>query len=306
MAETGLQLAAQISQTVYGYQTCQLVIAKAWGALGGTFRAINRFDEAEWSYRTAACYLRWAAAGKVEKAELCRRLAFLRRDQGKFRESRRLLTLAIEFYRSEHQTSLLGQAFADMGRVLLTESEDPRTTERYLLRALDCLSEEDEAYVLSVRFSLLALYCEHGGGLGEPQALLELVQEIKTHPMFTEGSALQADVLRLEGLALNRAGRPTEAIRILGRARDLFLCHENGLHVAITSMELAMIWLQLGSYEECQRLAGELFPIYKSLKKDREAAAALALFIKSATDGQLDAAVTRQALARLQTQVKNS
>jgi tetratricopeptide (TPR) repeat protein len=84
-----------------------------------------------------------------------------------------------------------------------------------------------------------------------------------------------------EGRVAESLGHRQKAIELTTRARDGFLEARNAYDAALTSLDLAMLYLSDGQKREVRRLAREMLPIFRTLGVHQEAAAAVLVFIKA-------------------------
>jgi len=132
--------------------------------------------------------------------------------------------------------------------------------------------------------------------------LLDLSQEFSRHEL---GDRLYFGVLHGLAIGLAQLGRSFEAQRYLPEIRrlaqeifwglgrteraatifrnllEIFQRHQMAYDAALVALDLAALSIETGDTERAKSLAQELFPIFRSLRVDREALASLELFAQA-------------------------
>jgi len=145
------------------------------------------------------------------------------------------------------------------------------------------------------RFNLAVNYC-HLGLYSKAARLVDQVRECATE--------LGDDIFLirttwLEGRIAAGLGRPQEALRLLGEARQRFADRKMSYDVALALLEEAVLLLDEVRTAEVKALAGELTVVFESKGVHREALAALQLFQAAAEREAATAELARRVLGYL-------
>ncbi|HEY2291021.1 MAG TPA: hypothetical protein VGM86_10000 [Thermoanaerobaculia bacterium] len=111
------------------------------------------------------------------------------------------------------------------------------------------------------------------------------------------------DILRVNWLAARIAagqGRTEEAIAGLEQVGRDFTARELPYDAALSSLDLAVLWLEAGRTAEVKRLAAAMGWIFKAKGIDREALAALKLFCDAVSHESITIELARQVIANVE------
>lgn len=230
-----------------------------------------------------------ANLGKISspsvRAEIANLAASLRRDQRRFEEGHELIDLAITLHeeagdRHEAAARMLVKAdlFAAAGA-----SESAVQTVKEALPRID--RDRDLRLYLTSEHAL-ACYLADAGHAGEAQARFEGVRSL--YELFPNEPAIQLRRRWLEGRIAHGLGEMDRAERCLTETREAFLDREDGFHAALAALDLALLYEAQGRLDDLERLAGTLVPLFRSQDIHREALAALALFVRAASQKAVD------------------
>lgn len=267
-----------------------------WAFVSNARRVANDFDDADKAFEKA--WILWRAGHGVASSDLLPewRLfdleASLRRAQHRFPEALELLDKARGLCRSQ-----------DAGRILLNKSH---VLERLMdfegsLAALkeaapSIAASGDPRLLFALRFNTAANLC-HLGRCTEAAKLLPEVRELVIR-QADELAGLR--VLWLDARVLAGLGRTGEASAALEQVQRGFAAHELPYDAALSSLELAALWLEDGRTAQVRELALGMAWIFASKKIEREALAALALFCEAAGREAATVSLTRDVIARIE------
>jgi tetratricopeptide (TPR) repeat protein len=131
----------------------------------------------------------------------------------------------------------------------------------------------------------------------DAEALLGKIRELAVQ----QGSELT--LIRVGWLASKvdaGQGRPDEAISGLEQVRRDFTVRGLPYEVALSSLDLALLWLRAGRRKEVRDLALAMAWIFKAKKIHREALAALSLFCEAAKQEAATVELTQQVIAEIE------
>jgi transcriptional regulator with XRE-family HTH domain len=226
--------------------------------------------------------------------------ASLRRDQGRFSEALELLDQAKA---SQGGTSpaalviLLLQKEHIFGQMGDTEGALAALTEA----APFVEASGDARQLFALRFNVADDLCQLKR-YEEAAKLLPQVRELAVQ----QGNEL--DLLRVLWLSAKLAagqGRMQEAVAGLEQVSRDFLEHDMPYDAALSSLDLAVLWLKAGRTAEVRGLAVAMGKIFNAKEIDREALAALRLFCDAARQEAATVELARQVIQEIE-QVRRS
>ncbi|HYL06287.1 MAG TPA: hypothetical protein VE075_09620 [Thermoanaerobaculia bacterium] len=270
--------------------------ARAWAQLGNALRICSDHAGAAAAFRSAEGLL--AAnprLGLLDKARVFDLKASLHRDRRQFAEAAHLLDRVIAIYRRLGQSSLMGQALAQKGNVLL-QARDTEGCMTLLRRALELIDpQEDPRWYLIVRHNLIVALLDDG----KPREAFALL--FHTRPLYLKmGDRMNLLRLRwLEGQVAQGLHRLEQAEAAFREVRDAFVDLGIEYDAALVSLDLAAVYAQQGRTAETRQLAQEMLVFFESCQIHREAMAALLVFCKAAQLEQAGLGLVREVAAFL-------
>ncbi len=286
LAKQARDRAAAIDRQAIGMPQWLRLQADVWAVLGSALRSVSDLREAEGALNVALCFLSAPEAradlDPLTHARLAQRAAYLRCDQRRFEESLELINEALGIYEEQGDAQAAAGALSDRGLILkrcgrreealadlrtALERLDPRWSLRYVLAAVHnmafCLYELATTPQDNRRlFEWLELACRCHAALPERVNLLKLRS--------------------LYGLTAIRLGRFEEGVAELWRSQEGFKGLGAVYDQSLILLHLAAAYLSRGRGNDVKRVAGQLFPVFRSLEIDREALTALMLFYSAA------------------------
>jgi len=274
-----------------------LLIGFCLAHLANAQRVATDFDTADGTFARALAF--WQAGEGVDPYPLT---------------EWRLFDLEASLRRAERR---FPEALALLHRALGSCGEEPDARARILLNkehifdqmgdlqgALAALKEAtpwveaagDPHLVFFLRFKETNNLC-HQERYAEAAPLLEKVRELAVQ----EASELK--LIRIDWLASKVAAgqeRPEEAVAGLEQVRRDFTFRGLPYEAALSSLDLALLWLKAGRRAEVRELALAMAWIFKAKKIRREALAALRLFCEAAQMEAATVALTQQVIAEIE------
>lgn len=271
-------LALRLSESLassYGAGRIEDLRARAWAHIGNARRVKSDLRRAEKAFAAAYRHLQDGTKGCLERAILFDLEASLRRDQRRFDQACKLLRRSIAIFLENGQRHRAGQSLVKLSTVYHDEGLSERGIPM-LYEALDLIDSEQESRLLLCVKHNLADYLSSVGSFRE-------AQEIQHEARFLYRSFPDAWTQNrrkwVEGKIVRGLGQADEAESLFLEARDGFVAEGISYDTALVSLELATLYAEQGRTVGLKRLAGEMVPIFSSLKIHRETLAALAYLI---------------------------
>ncbi|MFL6236556.1 MAG: tetratricopeptide repeat protein [Thermoanaerobaculia bacterium] len=289
LARLALQVADLLDAGYYGEERIQDLRARAWGYVGNARRVAADLREAEEFFQTAFGLLQTGTGDPLERALLLDLYASLRREQGKYEETLRLLARALRIYRRVGETHREARALIKMSTVH-EHAGTPEKAIPLLYKALPKIDVEREPrLLLSAQHNLITFLAEVDRHL-EAQRLL--LQARPLYDRFADGW-MRNRRRWVEGKIARGLGRAQEAEACFTAAREGFIADGRVLEAASAALELATLYAGQGRTAEMVRMAEEALPIFAARQSHPGALAALSFLHRIAADerASLDAAI---------------
>ncbi|HEX9734711.1 MAG TPA: hypothetical protein VGG06_22290 [Thermoanaerobaculia bacterium] len=262
--------------------------ADAWAVFGSALRSVCHLGDSEGALNVAIAFLTSPElrgnGDPLAYAHLAQRAAYLRRDQERFEEALELIDEAVSVYREHGTVQALAGALADRGSILGRAGHNEEAL-AHLSEALDHLDADLSPRNYFSAVYNVALYL-HDLADDSPEVnelavrWLELARRCHTD-LPTESLSL-LKLKRLEGLTSIRLGQIEAGLRELWQTHAGLGRLGADFEQALTLLHLAATYLAQGRPQEVKGVAARLFPVFRGLKTDREARAALMLFYNAA------------------------
>jgi len=166
-----------------------------------------------------------------------------------------------------------------------------------LEEATSFVADSGDPYLLfALRFKITNNLC-HLERYAEASSLLNLVREL------AEELGNDLDLIRVCWLSARVAAGQhqwQEAIAGLEQVRRDFSAREIPFDAALSSLDLSLLYLRVGSTGKVKELTREMAPIFRSLGIPRESLVSLALFLEAAQQETATTEMVRQAMADLE------
>ena len=280
------------------------LLVRSFAVLGGAYRAVARFAEAEASYRSAARHADRGPISPIVRANLEKRLAKLRAAQGRESESVRLLDGAIASYREFGDQITYADALVTKGCVLVdlhrfSEAVPYLSQALVLAKGKRRTSKMAERIVTSATHNLAAAVVENC----TPEnlsAALPLVIEAKRYQGRCRNSIAKEKLTWVEARIHARFGCGRTAERRLLSARKKLFELGAPFEGALVGMELSLLYLRWHEWPKLEAMALGTFEEFKVLSSHKEATASLRLWVEGAEKRSL----TRESIRMIQATIE--
>ncbi len=263
----------------------------AWSFAGNALRVSNKLHEADAAFATSCELYPPGLAEEPEFFDPARpldRQASLRRDQGRFGEALRLLERALRVCRPSARPRIL----LNLATTLEQEGEPERALAA-LNEARPAIErgEGDPRLLWVLRFNVIRNLLH----LDRPAEAAALLPELKALTVANDNDLDRLRLRWLEAVVRAGLGERAEALAELGAVRRRFLALDLPGDAAITGLYEAEVLLREASNAEVRALASEMRPIFDALGLEREALAALRLFLEAVERDAATVAMAREA-----------
>jgi tetratricopeptide (TPR) repeat protein len=259
-------------------------------------RVVGRLHEAEEAMITAQGYLTTGTGDPALKARVHEQVASLRTFQRRFEAAIATLAEAADIYCQLGDTHALARTWVQEAIAFLYGGEAERAVD-LLNRAIPLIDyESDPHLLLGACHNLVRGYID----LDRPEQALTLYSE--TRGLYKEfGEPLI--LLRAgwqEGQLLRDLGHLRNAETVLLTSQQGFLDRGLAYEAAIIALDLAALYVKMGSLEDLQQAAAAAVPIFRALGVDRDTIAALLQLQQVADQEQQAMELIRFLTARLE------
>ena len=278
---------------------------RSHAVLGGAYRAGARFEEADYAYRVARQICNSGPVRPEARANLYKRLARLRTAQKRYDDASKLIDFAIDVYRHRDQgyyaDALLMKGYV-LGESGCHAEAIPLFGEALLLAKPIRRSSSLVKRTFQSAVHNLANAVSRGCGPDDVIAAHRFVKEAKKFYVKKPSSINKHKLNWVEGRIVSRLGSTRLAERRFRGAVEQFLKLGAPLEAAFVSLDLAIIYLRHGQWDELGTLAVETYTSFYALSHDAEALAALKVCMDGAAERTLSEAKivrARDAVERL-------
>ncbi|MCP3915176.1 MAG: hypothetical protein GY711_06455, partial [bacterium] len=234
----------------------------AWAAYGSILRTRARYNESEVALAIAA---RLAPSSRPQvRADLARRFAYLRSDQGHAEETRRLVASVLAFARRVGGRTL-GKELVNAGAILIL-MRDYQAAVPHLEEALALLPANGDTRHISAVANLARCRLELSSS---PAQLAEVTQLTRQVAALTEtGSYSELKLRWLDGNLQHRLGHLDAGLALFESARLGIDERGDGYDRALLVLDIAELHLDRRDLVSAQELARSSFGILSALRKD--------------------------------------
>ncbi len=278
LAELGLAAAESLDPDRYAAAPREDLQARAWAFLGNARRLLADLQGAWEALDRARSHLDRGTGNPLERARLLRIEAALASDRGDFVRAAQLLERVIARYDRARERHLAGRTRINQGLYRGYAGDFSGAIRRIREGLRDIDGEREPRLVLLAHHNLI-LFLAESGRLGEARALLA-----RSRPLYQEAGdpITLARLAWLEGKIALALAQWQEAEAHLEAARRTLAEESKGLEAAMASLDLAACFLEQGKTRETRRLAEEMIAVFRACDLEREATAALIVFLDAA------------------------
>lgn len=274
---------------------------KAWGQLASALRVSDRPREAEEALVTAQEYRERGTGDPVLRAWMMERISSLLLFQGRFNDAITMYEEAGQIYEELGQSDKLAGIMIYKA-VAFIYSGDAERAVPILNQAIPLINDEEDPHLLfAACHNLIWCYVD----LDRPDQALMLYNEARELYQEFDDPLILLRATWQEGRLLRDLGHLRAAETTLLRARKGFLEKELIHEVALTSLDLAAVYVKLGLVEEVKRTVLTAIPIFHALRVKVETLAALLQLQQVADQEQQALDLIRTLNARVESLAKS-
>lgn len=252
--------------------------AQVWAELGNAYRLADLLDRAEAAFKSAVDVLEGGSGDPLLAARIADRFASLLAHRRRFPEAFSLLDRLADFYVSQGERHLAGRALITRG-AYTENAGDPEAAIRYTLGGLELIQpERDASLLLSGVHNLVSAATDLG--------LYSLVAEFlpRLRPLYGSSRLNGLRLRWLEGRLAAGTGHAAAAEAAFHDARTGFTDSRLIFPASLVTIDLALLFAQVGRRAEIIPLAEEVMTTFRSLQVGREAILALLLLRRACED----------------------
>lgn len=291
IAELALEVVETLNIAYYGASVVQDLRARGWAYLANARRLNSDLTGAHQALELAEVLAEEGSSDPLEAARILEMWAALLSDQGCFEEAAECLDLAIEDYTRLGDHHRRGRALLSKGTFLGNAGWHEEAI-ALIPRGLALVDvEQEHRAVLSARQKLIRFLCE-SGRCTEALEHLELLREYHN---LSPVPAMETNLLWLEGRVAAGLKRWQKAERCLLEVRRSLIARGLVYDAALTSLDLAALYLEQGRRKRVRQLAEEMLPSLLSQGIHRHVIAALVMFQQAVEGGASAPTLTRLA-----------
>jgi tetratricopeptide (TPR) repeat protein len=286
LAELAQAAAARLDPRQVHPEVISDILAKVWGELGNAYRLADLLDRAEAAFKNSVDALDQGSGDPLLAARIADRFTSLLAHRRRFPEAFALLDRLAAFYVSKGEPHLAGRTLITRG-AYAENAGDPETAIRYTLGGLGLIQPERDAdLLLSAVHNLIWSATD----LGLYSLAAEFLPRIR--PLYGPSRLNGLRLRWLEGRLAAGIGQVEEAEAAFLHARTGFAESRLIFPASLVTIDLALLFAQVGRRAEIIPLAEEVMTTFRALQVGREAILALLLLRRACED-------TGQELARV-------
>lgn len=269
--------------------------AEAWSYIGNCRRIRSDLRGSQQAFELGANYLADGTGDPLEEARLVDLRSSLERARRNFSVAEDLLGRAILAYRASADGHMEGRALLKLAK-LMRDSGRVEESVPLIERAGKLIDREREPRLdLSLKLNLMS-HLIVLSRLQEARLLLPQVREIARKQC---GHLDRLRVLWAEGNLRKALGQIELAEEALTQVREGFIAAEIAYDVALVSLDLASLLLEIGRTSDVRKLAIESFSLFASRGIHREVVMAWALFLEAAERDSVTQGLLRKVAAKI-------
>lgn len=281
LALLALEVSIALDSACYCAGAIQDMRARAWAYLGNARRLKSDFEGASDAFARAETSLRNGSRDPVEEAIVLDLKASLLRAKRQFVEALEILNDVVATFLRHGHPHRAGRSLVNMDMVH-RYAGNPDLGIPLLFQAVDLIDPDlDLRLVLCAWHNLIDDLTETGRFLEAQRVYRETLPLYRDFP----DNSTQNRRKWVKGKISLGLGQIERAEALFIAAREGFIAESTSYDAALISLDLALLYARQGRTADLKRLAEEMFPIFSSLKIQREALAALA-FLRQALDAE--------------------
>jgi len=257
---------------------------RAWGQFGNALRVAGQLSEAEKAMLRARRHLEAGTHDPLVRARLFEQIASLHTFQRDFGEAIALLQQAADVYREIGESHSLARALVHeaIAHIYAGQAENAVSI---LNRAIPLIDHESDPHLLlAACHNIVRCYID----LDQPEQALSLYLDAKELYSEFKDALILLRAAWQQGQLLRDMGHLHAAETTLLDARAGFLERDLQYEVAVVSLDLASVYVRLGSIAELKQTIAETVPIFRALRVDRELLGSL-LQLQKVADQEIQA-----------------
>lgn len=278
LANLALVVAEKLANSHYGPALMNDLKARSLAFLGNAQRVSGELRDADSTLREAEQARVDGSGDPLLKARLLSFTGSLRGEQRRFDEAEESFQKAMEIYREAGESHWVGHTLLALAKVY-KESGRPEKGAATYEEALALVDTEREPRLAFVSRMGTVTCLENAG---QYEKAVEALPQLKRLAADLGNRLDQLRVRWLEGQLHYHLEQLEKAEATLSEVRATFSDSGMGFDAALSSLDLAQVYLRQGRTAEVKQLAEEMLPLFHSRDVHREAAAALIVFQKAA------------------------
>ena len=256
--------------------------ARAWGELGNALRAADDLDEAAGAFSAAFTFFHQGNQEARLKARLHDLYASYLGTRRKFDLAFAALDVVHAAYLELGDSHLAGKALATKA-MYLHYSGQPEAAVVVNQRAMSLLDRTRDAELLFFSLHNHVRFLVACGQLDEARrALAQHLGDLQR----LKGRIYQLRLRWIQAQISAGLGEWQTAEEGLRSVREELEREGMGFHTALASLELALVWMRQGRYEETERMVLEVCDVFLALRVQREAFGAI-MILKEAFERRM-------------------
>lgn len=276
--------------------------AKAWSQYGNALRITGRLQEAEEAMRTAQGFLQTGTGDPALEAHLSEQVASLHTHQRRFDAAIAKLGEAADIFCRLGETHAFARTLVEQAIASIYAGK-AESAVHLLNRAIPLVDHEGDPHLLlAACHNLIRCYID----LEQPEDALSLYSEAQDLYREFSDPLILLKVGWQEGQLLRDLGHLRNAEALLVHAQQGFLDRGLIYEAALVSLDLAALYIKLGSLDELKQTAVAAVPIFRALGVDREAIGSLIQLQQVADQEQQAMELIRFLNARIEPLAKNN
>ena len=246
---------------------------------GSALRSAGDLEKSELALKTAA----ELAPDPKTRAQVARRLAVLRAEQGWTTATRSLLPAFLNWARGEGPRPY-GEALVDAGAALIM-CHDFAAAQPLTSRALSFLPANGDSYHLAAIFNLSRCCIELSS---HPSELAHAASLVEAAELLLGDDYTATKMMLLKGQLYLQACEPSRALNTFEKARPKVEVSNKPIDLAILLVNIAVSHLGLSDSASASQVLLEGFPLLRHLKGKPEAFQALRAAMRAAEQQEID------------------